>query len=249
MRYDGADERLSRKHATHFYLPPLWGKVPARCEAAYLRAEGGYLSGERSVNTAPHIQEVELGGDKSFVGAWFLSDLKICDELIRYFHAKEGKVEGEIGHNRTVNKDIKDSLDLYIPPEHFSHPIVAKYLRLLREVAAAYGEKYQAAVAVQPWGITENINIQYYKPAGGYKEWHTERIGRMLPSANRHLAFMTYLNDVHDEGGTEFYYQRLRSPARKGLTLIWPVDWTHLHRGVVSPTEEKYIITGWFSFL
>ena len=30
MRYDVADERLSRKHATHFYLPPLWGKVPAR---------------------------------------------------------------------------------------------------------------------------------------------------------------------------------------------------------------------------
>ena len=36
---------------------------------------------------------------------------------------------------------------------------------------------------------------------------------------------------------------------RKGLTLIWPADWTHLHRGVVSPSEEKYIITGWFDFL
>jgi len=35
---------------------------------------------------------------------------------------------------------------------------------------------------------------------------------------------------------------------RKGLTLIWPADWTHHHRGVVSPTQEKYIITGWFSF-
>ena len=46
------------------------------------------------------MQEVELGGEKSFVGAWLLSDLKICDELIQYFHAKEGKVEGEIGHDR-----------------------------------------------------------------------------------------------------------------------------------------------------
>lgn len=201
------------------------------------------------MNTAPHMQEIELGGEKSFIGGWFLSDLKICDELIQYFHAKEGKVEGEIGHDHQVNKDIKDSLDLYIPPAHFNHPIVAKYLRLLREVSNAYGEKYQAARVVQPWGITENINIQYYKPAGGYKEWHTERIGRQLPSANRHLVFMTYLNDVNDEGGTEFYYQRLRCQPRKGLTLIWPVDWTHLHRGVVSPTEEKYIITGWFSFL
>ena len=89
------------------------------------------------MSAAPRLQELELGGERSFVAAWFLSDLKICDELIQYFHAKEGKVEGEIGHDHTINKDIKDSLDLYIPPAHFTHPIVAKYLRLLREVANA----------------------------------------------------------------------------------------------------------------
>ena len=26
-------------------------------------------------------------------------------------------------------------------------------------------------------------------------------------------------------------------------------DWTHLHRGITSPTETKYIITGWFSWV
>jgi len=60
---------------------------------------------------------------------------------------------------------------------------------------------------------------------------------------------MTYLNDVTDEGGTEFFHQKLKVSPEKGLTLIWPVDWTHLHRGVPSPTQEKYIITGWFSFI
>src|SRR5919109_4969858 len=83
-------------------------------------------------SAALRLQEVELGGERSFIGAWFLSDLKVCDDLIQYFHAKEGKVEGEIGHDHIVNKEIKDSLDLYIPPAHFNHPIVAKYLRLLR---------------------------------------------------------------------------------------------------------------------
>jgi len=33
--------------------------------------------------------------------------------------------------------------------------------------------------------------MQYYEPGGGYKQWHTERIGKMLPSVNRHLVFMT----------------------------------------------------------
>jgi hypothetical protein len=35
---------------------------------------------------------------------------------------------------------------------------------------------------------------------------------------------------------------------KKGLTLIWPADWTFTHRGVPSPTQEKIITTGWFNF-
>ena len=51
-----------------------------------------------------------------------------------------------------------------------------------------------------------------------------------------------------DQGGTEFYYQNMTIQPKKGLTVIWPADWTHTHRGIVSPTQEKYIITGWFSY-
>ena len=60
---------------------------------------------------------------------------------------------------------------------------------------------------------------------------------------------MTYLNDVHDGGGTDFKYQGKRQHARKGKTLIWPSDFTHTHRGEPSPTEEKYVATGWFSHI
>lgn len=195
------------------------------------------------------MQELELGGEKSFIGGWLLPDLSLCDELIKYFHQRGDKIEGQIGHNRAVDKAIKDSIDVIVAPDQFHHPVIARYLVSLREVADRYGEKYQGARIVDRWGITETINIQFYPPGGGYKEWHTERVGKLAPSCNRHLVFMTYLNDVNDEGGTDFYYQRLRMRAKKGMTLIWPVDWTHMHRGVVSPTEEKYIITGWFSFV
>jgi hypothetical protein len=60
---------------------------------------------------------------------------------------------------------------------------------------------------------------------------------------------MTYLNTVKDGGGTEFFHQKLTTSAEQGKTLIWPADWTHTHRGITSPTEEKYIITGWYSFI
>ena len=44
------------------------------------------------------------------------------------------------------------------------------------------------------------------------------------------LVFMTYLNTVTDLGGTAFKYQNLEVQAEKGLTLIWPSDWTHTHK-------------------
>ena len=60
---------------------------------------------------------------------------------------------------------------------------------------------------------------------------------------------MTYLNTVKKKGETEFYYQKLKIKPETGLTIIWPSDWTHTHRGITSNTEEKYIVTGWYSYL
>jgi hypothetical protein len=62
------------------------------------------------------------------------------------------------------------------------------------------------------------------------------------------MAYMTYLNDINIGGGTEFLNQQLVTPAETGLTLLWPAQWTHYHKGVVAPTEVKYIITGWLCF-
>jgi hypothetical protein len=60
---------------------------------------------------------------------------------------------------------------------------------------------------------------------------------------------MTYLNDVYNGGETEFYHQQLKVKPQKGLTLIWPADWTYTHRGIVAPDEEKIIVTGWWNFI
>ena len=58
---------------------------------------------------------------------------------------------------------------------------------------------------------------------------------------------MTYLNDVPD-GGTHFKYQDLTTPAEKGLTLIWPTDFSHTHKGQITKQHEKYILTGWLGY-
>ena len=62
------------------------------------------------------------------------------------------------------------------------------------------------------------------------------------------MVFMTYLNDVTDGGETEFYHQQLKIKPKKGLTVIWPAGYTHVHRGITSNTETKYIATGWYGY-
>jgi len=97
--------------------------------------------------------------------------------------------------------------------------------------------------------VKEPFIFKRYKPGQGYKCWHCERASAQSVASDRHLVFMTYLNDVTDAGQTEFKIQKRKVDARKGKTLIWPVDWTHTHRGIVSPTQLKYIVGGWFSYL
>jgi len=81
------------------------------------------------------------------------------------------------------------------------------------------------------------LKIQHYKPGEGFFKWHTENEG-YGNSKLRHLVFMTYLNTVED-AGTEFYHQKITSPAKKGLTLMWPAEWTHTHKGQISKEDEK----------
>jgi len=187
---------------------------------------------------------------ESFISAWFLSDTKICDELINYFKNSTDKIIGEVQKidGKVIDPQVKDSeeITLYVQDQK---DIFLKYLLTLQEVVDEYKKKFPQVDAQGAWSITEGTNLQYYKPGGGYKVWHCERSSYKYPNSSRHLVFMTYLNDVDDEGETEFLYQQLKVKPVKGLTLIWPADWTHTHRGIVSPSQEKYIITGWFNFI
>lgn len=195
------------------------------------------------------MYEYIIDAEKSFIGAWFLEDLSLCDDLIYHFEQNPDKKIGEIfwstEHSSKVDKDEKDSMDIDLKVDI---PIGKRYVNELQKVLEMYKIKYPRCENVARYTI-ESINIQKYEFGGGYKQWHTERSGALAPGGYRHLVFMTYLNDVEDQGETEFLYQKVKVKPQKGLTLIWPADWTHTHRGIPSNTEIKYIATGWYTFI
>ena len=120
-----------------------------------------------------------------------------------------------------------------------------KYIKYLDEGMKAYTQTYPMFNFNHPIGDMEGVNFQHYKPNEGFKVWHAERL--LLSKSARVMVFMTYLNNVNN-GGTEFYHQNLKVNAEKGLTLLWPSDWTHSHRGVITKKQHKYILTGWLSY-
>jgi hypothetical protein len=190
------------------------------------------------------MREHEINKLDQFICAWYLEDTSICDKLIRYhLNAEIKKLGASTGG---VNKNIKDSIDCSLinaPVE-----LVSEYFNNLQFVTNEYIKKYPQCNNYSAWSLYEGSNIQYYPPGGGYHAWHTERSGASIPEAFRHLVYMTYLNDVTDDGETEFLHQNLKIKPEKGLTVIWPADWTYTHRGVSSKTQEKWIATGWYNF-
>ena len=182
----------------------------------------------------------------SFVGGWYV-DRELCDELIDYYNFNEKYTyEGPVGSKQNIDKDCKESKDLSIGAGNNDN-IIKVYREKLQNCLELYLSKYEFSNCTNRFSIVEDYQIQKYPIKGGFKQWHFENAG-YGSAIYRHLVFMTYLNDVED-GGTEFFYQGIKTKAEKGLTLIWPSGWTHTHKGVVSDTKEKFIVTGWYSFL
>tara|TARA_B100000579_G_scaffold73594_1_gene56535 strand:- start:1 stop:600 length:600 start_codon:yes stop_codon:yes gene_type:complete len=183
-----------------------------------------------------------------FIGSWILEPLSICEDLINYFErniAKQTKGRTIGG----VNINIKDSVDIRINPKEIILPGNEAFKIYFEKLFECY-KNY-----INEWPFLKDLfqeleigsfNIQKYSPGQHFKKIHTERSS--IDSAHRVFAFMTYLNDVDKGGSTYFSHYDLEIQPRKGLTLIWPAEWTHAHRGNILKEGSKYIITGWLNF-
>ena len=202
--------------------------------------------------TRPTTLKLHEFADQSFVHGCYIS-YNICDDLINYFEDNpdkqaSGKVYG-LGdklHELIEDDNVKKSMDItFYASDCEDQAILKDYIYNLDLCIREYEYKYIKAKEMASYSIQESIQLQKYEPGEGFKTWHCERTG--ISQMTRCLAFMTYLNDV-PTGGTDFMYQKITTPAKKGLTLIWPTDWTHTHKGQISQTHKKYIITGWLNY-
>jgi hypothetical protein len=96
------------------------------------------------------------------------------------------------------------------------------------------------------WNIDYYCNYQKYTSKQYYSVEHCEHDPRY---PNRVLVWMFYCNNIKKGGGTKFPQQNFIAKPKTGTLLIWPAGWTHSHLGECSPNEDKYIVTGWCSYV
>jgi hypothetical protein len=181
----------------------------------------------------------------NFIGAWNLKSNELCDELVAYFELnhvkhKRGRTEGG------TNINVKKSTDMSISPNEINLPqnqLFKKYFESLFLCYKDYLVQWPFLESFAKKLVIGSFNIQRYNYGEHFQQIHTERSG--LTSLHRILAWMTYLNDVEQGGSTYFSHYDLDIQPSKGLTLIWPAEWTHAHKGNLINTGSKYIITGW----
>jgi hypothetical protein len=82
------------------------------------------------------VNEVDLGGERSFIRGLVPPRLKVCDEIIAFFKQAEGK-ETRLRSGTTARSTrISKIPSIYVVrAKEFSHPVIRKYLINLSEVA------------------------------------------------------------------------------------------------------------------
>ena len=186
----------------------------------------------------------------NFIGSWTISPLSICDELIDYFESNKNKQKKGVTLSGQ-NLNIKNSTDIHINPKDIKligNEVFEKYLHNLFSCYKEYLSEWPFLMTFAENLQISSFNLQRYQSGQHFQKLHTERCN--LGTLHRVFAWMTYLNDVDQEdgGSTFFSHYGLAIQPRKGLTLIWPAEWTHAHKGNVLKANNKYIITGWMTF-
>lgn len=178
-----------------------------------------------------------LNATNSFIGAWHINDQRLCDDIINYFEYEKTKSKDKV----IVNLE-NESQDLILDP---SILIVNRYSHHLDAALKHYVKDYKFCDNTDSFVVERGI-MHKYNIGSGIPEWHCGRAKSEFPNVARHLTFMTFLNNVNEGGEIEFYHQQIKVKPKKGLTLIWPSDWTHTHRELTSLSDSRYLIIGWY---
>ena len=194
------------------------------------------------------INTEEING-KNFIGMWDIENDNLLKNIIDFFNKNhENHKPGTVALGKT-DKNKKDLLELTINPKQVKENKIEIFNEYINNLIECYND-YQ-----NQWDFVKNWQRIYIGPfkiekhlvSGHHLELNCER--QNINSSHKILSWITFLNDINDdEGNIIFNYYDIAIKPKKGTTLIFPSDWTHLHQQEAMKNSEKFTIRGSFHF-
>ena len=175
----------------------------------------------------------------------------VCKNLITKFeycpHKRSG-ITGS-GQDELMEKpmdEVKKSTDVHItstPGFEEEDKICRKHLfDQIKHYQSLIEAKVPVYFPLNQYIKYMGFNMQRTNP-GEFYHWHCDE-DVLNNKWARSITYIFYLNDIHNDGYTEFY-NGLKIQPKQGHCLIFPATWSFVHRGYPPKDETKYIITGW----
>ena len=166
---------------------------------------------------------------------------EFCQALIAKFEDCPDKGPGQT--LKGYNPDSKKTTDLMLS----GHPAFKEEDETLYLSLTLNMRDYFNQLQYRPWkGPFDDTgyNMQRQLP-GEYFNWHTDFYADPWSNIVRAFTFIWYLNDVPGAGGYTEFCNGLQVEPREGRLVMFPSDFSNMHRGVSPETSTKYIVTGW----
>ena len=193
--------------------------------------------------------EIEEISKSNFIGIWELENDDLLEKIIEFFNLNhQSHKQGTLDLGK-VDKSKKDLLEMLMSPKQIKENKLEVFIQYINSLVDCYND-YQ-----DQWGCIKNWNriyvgsfkLEKYLVAGHHLDFNCER--QNINSSHKILSWITFLNDLDDdEGALHFKYLDISIKPKKGMTLIFPSDWTHLHQQNIIKNTEKFTIRGSFHF-
>ena len=175
---------------------------------------------------------------------------EFCDDVVTIMNEADelGAKVDKVIHRRDIQYRGYGLLSEYAQKENNKDVLKLIYFfqRELQKGLETYAEcdPYIKDTFQKGTWFFDSFKWQKTPKGGGFHIWHCEN----TVIWQRQLVWNLYLNDVEEGGETEFLAQNRRIKAEKGTMVIFPANWTHMHRGNPPINTEKYIGTGWYTY-
>ena len=172
---------------------------------------------------------------------------EFCQLMIDKYELDTRKQAAMVGPAAEVRKEIRSSINLEMNLLPDWKPIVDDIRGMIFSRLVEYVDNIHVGKLKSLYqnAYDSSYTMMKYTPGPVGYDWHNDFLYDTFSGRGgvRTVTWLFYLNDC-DGGETEFINGK-KVKCETGKLVLFPSDWTMLHRGCPVNTGEKYLCVGW----